>query len=348
MYLIYAPIVRAGGGLVLLQALLMNWTGRPELRAVLDERALSELNIPAGIAVDWAPSGLLGRLRTEWRLKAAARDVDCILCFHGLPPFFVGRRVRPRIVVLVQNRLIIKRGSLRDYPILTRLRLLFERFLLRGRASSINDIIVQSRSMESDLSAVLSQRTGLPRVHVRPFAAVDLIDAPSSSERRYDFIYPATGEPHKNHNRLLEAWECLAQEGLKPSLALTLGSQDEKLWNRLRVRAAGKGLCVTNLGTVSRPLMGKAYGQARALIFPSTKESFGLPLVEARFLRLPILASELDYVRDVCDPHETFDPDSAASIARAVKRYLGQKENRVAIETPEAFWNALTADHSQS
>jgi hypothetical protein len=34
-------------------------------------------------------------------------------------------------------------------------------------------------------------------------------------------------------------------------------------------------------------------------------------------------ASELDYVRDVLDPEQSFDPESATSIARAVKRFMG-------------------------
>jgi hypothetical protein len=39
-----------------------------------------------------------------------------------------------------------------------------------------------------------------------------------------------------------------------------------------------------------------------------------------------VLASELDYVRDVLDPEQAFDPESAVSIARAVKRFMGIEE----------------------
>ena len=63
------------------------------------------------------------------------------------------------------------------------------------------------------------------------------------------------------------------------------------------------------------------YSQGPVIVFPSYFESFGLPLVEANALDLDIIASELDYVRDVCIPQETFDPHSARSIARAVLRH---------------------------
>jgi glycosyltransferase involved in cell wall biosynthesis len=60
------------------------------------------------------------------------------------------------------------------------------------------------------------------------------------------------------------------------------------------------------------------------LIYPSLFESFGLPLLEARQAGLPIIAAELDYVRDIVEPVVSFDPESALSIARAVMRYQGE------------------------
>jgi hypothetical protein len=48
----------------------------------------------------------------------------------------------------------------------------------------------------------------------------------------------------------------------------------------------------------------------------------GLPLIEAREAKVDIIAAELDYVRDVVTPVQTFDPNSPISIARSVKRYL--------------------------
>ena len=48
--------------------------------------------------------------------------------------------------------------------------------------------------------------------------------------------------------------------------------------------------------------------------------------MEAAALGVPILASERDFVRDVCVPVERFDPESAVSICRAVRRFLEQPE----------------------
>jgi glycosyltransferase involved in cell wall biosynthesis len=87
-------------------------------------------------------------------------------------------------------------------------------------------------------------------------------------------------------------------------------------------------LNVTNIGFVPPLELLGHYARSRALIFPSTCESFGRPLMEAKELGLPVLASELDYVRDLLDPAQTFDPASPLSITRAVKRFLDKPEQR--------------------
>jgi glycosyltransferase involved in cell wall biosynthesis len=100
-----------------------------------------------------------------------------------------------------------------------------------------------------------------------------------------------------------------------------------------------------NVGQLPRDQVLALYKDARALIFPSTTESFGLPLIEAQHLGLPVLAPEADYVRDVCVPSQTFDPLSAVSIARAVRRFLGQVEPVLHVGLPSDFWAAVQAPH---
>ena len=65
----------------------------------------------------------------------------------------------------------------------------------------------------------------------------------------------------------------------------------------------------------------KLYNNSQALVYPSKKESFGLPLIEAQKLGLSIVSSELDY-KDIIDPDQTFDPNSEMSIKRAIKKAL--------------------------
>jgi glycosyltransferase involved in cell wall biosynthesis len=141
------------------------------------------------------------------------------------------------------------------------------------------------------------------------------------------FVYVASGEPHKNHRPLIEAWCLLAKEGLFPSLCLTLDeTRFARLYKDIDELRQRYDLKVTNAAELSHKDVLALYKKADALIYPSTFESFGLPLIEARQAGLPVLAAELDYVRDVIDPEQTFDPESPISIARAVKRFIKSDE----------------------
>ena len=50
------------------------------------------------------------------------------------------------------------------------------------------------------------------------------------------------------------------------------------------------------------------FSKVDCLIYPSLFESYGLPIVEAMNMNIPIIASELDFVRDLVDPDESFNP----------------------------------------
>ena len=75
------------------------------------------------------------------------------------------------------------------------------------------------------MKRLLEQKTrGGGLVEVGPFAEGYVSDGLSTpgSEPLAGFVYIASGEAHKNHERLLEAWELMIFAGLVPSLRLTL------------------------------------------------------------------------------------------------------------------------------
>lgn len=61
------------------------------------------------------------------------------------------------------------------------------------------------------------------------------------------------------------------------------------------------------------------YSAADALVFPSLTESYGLPLVEAMTIGMPIVAADRPYARELCGATGIyFDPHSPASLLRAL------------------------------
>ncbi len=340
--ILYAPNVHTGGGLVLLQSLLCDWPTGQILRAILDERAIPKLNLPVAAQVTWVQSTVPYRFQAERQLAALARPGDTVLCFHGLPPLF---RSAGHVVLFQQNRLLLDLMRLRDFTLRTGLRVAAERWISRALRHHVDEYIVQTPTMAR---ALANWHGGNAVISVFPFSQI--IAAKPKQQTEWDFIYVSDGLPHKNHSRLLKAWELLASEGIRPSLTLTLGPRDQALAKKVSTLAECQGIKINNAGHLDHNEVLLLYSSTHALIFPSLGESFGLPLIEARQAGLPILAPELDYVRDVCEPAQTFDPYSPTSIARAVRRFLQQTDPPPLPFTASAFWSKLgiTADEISS
>lgn len=347
--LLYAPNVHTGGGLVLLKALLAAWQPVAGAQAWLDARAREILVLPAGLAVHWVDARVSSRLGAQWALFRAAGPSDRVLCFHGLPPLIAGSA---RFEVFLQNRNYLGAVPLSSFGWRTRLRLSLEQWMFRAGRRHVHRYWVQTPSMAAALTAWWGSDAGQPPVQVFPFvpdgrAAPTGPGAPAMPGRsapRWDFIYVADGESHKNHRRLVQAWTLLAQQGFRPSLALTLGPRDLALRDWISAQAREHHLRIEHLGVMPHAELLAVYAQASALIFPSLSESFGLPLVEAAAAGCAVVASELDFVRDVCVPDQTFDPSSATSMARAVQRHLGHAGTPLVPKSAGEFLDALGQD----
>jgi glycosyltransferase involved in cell wall biosynthesis len=344
IFVLYAPNVHTGGGLVLLRAMLSTWPRSLTLTAFLDSRVRDDLALPQSADVFWVDASVASRFTAELRLRKVTCTGGRVLCFHGLPPLLPSAA---SVLVFLQNKLYLGRVTWSKFSSKTRVRLAFERFVGRFLRHRVEEYIVQTPSMQHAVLQWYGARASsqAPVVRVLPF--VDALHGLAERDNmtpEWDFVYVADGEAHKNHRVLLAAWQLLARDGLHPSLALTLSPRDAVLKRELDALAAEAGLRVTDLGQMSHENVLVLYSTAKAMIFPSTSESFGLPLIEATNLGLPILASELDYVRDVCSPVHTFDPTSPVSIARAVKRFLGVSEPALRLRSPQEFWQELLLD----
>lgn len=323
---IHATNVHQGGGAALLIPLLAA-TQEGRQMVVLHDSRMPLMGSQTDTTYNSVAPSIWQRFHAEVWLSKNVRLQDIVLCFGNLPPLF---KLQGRVTVFVQNRYLVENVQLSDFPLKTRLRLGVERLWLSRRLANADEFIVQTPSMKNLLEARI--KGGVP-VRVLPYTAnhegysrrMQLSEM--QKEKKFDFIYVASGEPHKNHRQLIKAWCLLAKEGIFPSLRLTLDrTHFAELCFWMEQKIEQFRLHVENLGSLPHEQVLQLYGRAGALIYPSTFESFGLPLIEARQAGLSVLAAELDFVRDVLDPEHTFDPTSAVSIARAVKRFLGVEE----------------------
>jgi glycosyltransferase involved in cell wall biosynthesis len=152
---------------------------------------------------------------------------------------------------------------------------------------------------------------------------------PLSLAERFAF-YPANMWPHKNHERLIEALAATEDRGLH--LVLT-GQGYGHLETLLeRARALGVRERVHHLGHVPADVLPALYRAARALIFPSLFEGFGIPIVEAMACGCPVAASDRSALPEVVgDAGVLFDATDAGQIAAALDHLSRDGEDRDAL-----------------
>lgn len=341
--ILYAPNVGFGGGLVLVREILAaNWC-RTKVFAFVDERAKREFkDVSPNITLVWCKSSFSGRLIAEYRLARLSVSGCLILCLHNLPPIFP---TNGNVICFVQNAHVVGLIDESKLGLKLRLRCAAERVIARIGKAKISEYIVQTPTMREALISWLGNVS--PPVSVMPFlgARPNVLNVSARHGGRYwDFLYVSDGARHKNHRRLLQAWALLADDGLFPTLALTLHpARDRLLRKEVETTSRRHSLQISDLGQLPHQDLLQLYNRAGALLFPSLSESFGIPLLEATDAGLPIIAGELDYVRDVCVPIQTFDARSPKSIARAVKRFLGVNTESLDLLSAQVFVQSIIA-----
>lgn len=137
------------------------------------------------------------------------------------------------------------------------------------------------------------------------------------------YLMVSTIEPRKNHAYLLRAFEQLWAKGSQARLCIIgkIGWKSEDLIGVIhRHPRLNRQLFMFN--RLDDTGLEYAYAKARALVFPSHAEGFGLPLVEAMQRGLPVMASDIPVFREIGqDFMAYFDLDDPASLARLVEAY---------------------------
>ncbi len=154
-----------------------------------------------------------------------------------------------------------------------------------------------------------------------------LADVPKNTAARVKssetlLVYAAFPRFFKNFEVLLDAMRLLID--LPVRLVLTVNGTENKY-------AAGLLTQYGNLsnvqfgGYLSFQQMNDLYAAADALVFPSTLESWGLPLSEFRAYQKPIFAADLPYAKEVLSGYahaRFFDPHDSQALADSLRQFI--------------------------
>lgn len=119
-------------------------------------------------------------------------------------------------------------------------------------------------------------------------------------------------EPKKNYGFLLDVFERLWDRGVDARL-LIIGRETAEchdLIQRFRLHPE-QGIRLLTLFDADDTEVGFAYANCRALVFPSSAEGFGLPLVEARTRGSLVIASSLPAFVELADAGVSIYPEGS-------------------------------------
>jgi glycosyltransferase-like protein len=168
-------------------------------------------------------------------------------------------------------------------------------------------------------------------------------------------------EPRKGSETLVRAIALLRNAGLDPILAIVGGHsfQDyrayrERVFSLLPELRLEPGRDIALLGTVADAELPSWYAAADVFAFPSTKEGWGLAVLEAMSAGLPVVASDLPVFREYLAPGRDallVPVNSPAALAGALTSVLGDPQ--LAERLREAgravaarfTWEATAAEH---
>ena len=142
-------------------------------------------------------------------------------------------------------------------------------------------------------------------------------------------LYVGNAYPHKNLERLIEAWNIFLDE--HTTYQLVLAGKDSLFYERLKNIAAKKQSVSTEVapdtfhnivftGYVSDEELNVLYTNAHLFVFPSLYEGFGLPPLEAMIHGVPVVSSSASCMPEVLGSAAIyFDPEDVQDIARVLE-----------------------------
>ena len=199
-------------------------------------------------------------------------------------------------------------------------------------------------AISGHVKATLVERMGIEpeRIEVIHLGLDHALFHPNGAERRPFLLYPANPWPHKNHQRLFEAF--LRVRKSRPDVRLVLTGTGLE---RLRVFPEG----VEVRGRVSREELAELYRTASALVFPSLYEGFGQPPLEAMASGTPVVSSRAGSLPEVCgDAALYFEPTSVGEMTEAILAVLERPEHLVERglrRAGEFTWDATARRHDE-
>ncbi|HHR6031106.1 TPA: glycosyltransferase [Providencia alcalifaciens] len=281
---IHAVNVNTGGALVLLNELIAKT--EPKCNRV-DIYINSKLNIN-NIAYNSDKTKIIFKRNLLLSLFIV-KKYDRIVFFGNLPPLI--KTVNS--TTYIHNPYLVSNIENNNLSLPLKIKFLLLKSYIKAFGRNTEYFVCQTESMKRKFQSFYNKK-----ISVSPFYR-ELKKHPT--EIKYDLCFIGLPSPHKKYSFLLDCLEIISKHDVKLSIFVTVpfNSGFNEILERIDSINKTKNIKITNLGLISSEKINAVYNSSKALIFPSSTESFGLPLIEASLLDMNVFAPNLIYVKDV-------------------------------------------------
>ncbi|MFA6526736.1 MAG: glycosyltransferase family 1 protein [Candidatus Buchananbacteria bacterium] len=258
-------------------------------------------------------------------------NLDLMHFAHFNAPILYGKKYIITIHDLIISHYPSSRATTLN-PLLYKIKLGAYHFLINAVAKRAKKIIAVSQYTKNDIVKFLNVKS--EKVSVI-YEGVDLPKGDAAADVsildklgiKGDYlVYVGSAYPHKNLEKLIEAFELLNKD--YPDLQLVLVGKknffykrlEEFAMNNVSPRALER---IIFAGYQADENVARLYQQAKLYVFPSLIEGFGLPPLEAQSYGLPVVSSDRSCLPEILgDSAIYFDPENTADMANKIKLAL--------------------------
>ena len=212
------------------------------------------------------------------------------------------------------------------------------RWITRHCFRASRAIITGSTERREEIRARYPQSTASVHVIHHGVRPPEAHPNPPCSDGLFRVLFVAKLMPYKGQLEAVRAWKVLIERypDAAAQMCLTLhGFENDSAYVRQldqAIRALGSDDAVRRQPYVADASLDDIYAGAHALLFLSSYEGFGLPIIEAQIRGVPVIASDLPVLREVGgDGVRYVNRDDPEAVADALAELKNDSATRIAL-----------------
>ncbi len=248
--------------------------------------------------------------------------------YFGYPVFY-----RRKFIATVHDLtpLLFKTGKASTKnPLIYGIKHFFFKHILRSQIENAVSIITPTKTVKNQIIQVYGSHLKDKIIPLHEGIGYELAQTKENESLKFRyqkpfFIYVGNFYPHKNIKRLVEAFTGV----MTWHQLILIGPRDYFATSILQyIRQCNIEARIIIVDNATTPDLVFFYKHAQALIHPSLSEGFGLPIIEAAYFNLPIIASNIPVFQELLKGrYVSFNPHDTTDIQNKIANFISHPLN---------------------